>query len=155
MNFIKCFFMLPIIYSRPNIIFYMADDLGQGEINQQNTDYSFNINGSFSRNIINTPNLEAFAKQSTSFHHVWASSVCSPSRYSLLTGYINTLADIRGNNYNKYDVSFNNSFPRELNNIGYKTGLVGKYGFGDVISPLDIGFDYYFGYDTHVDAHYP
>lgn len=133
----------------------MTDDLGQGEINQQNNNYSFNIGGSFSRNIINTPNLEVFAKQSTSFHHVWASSVCSPSRYSLLTGYINTLADVRGNNYDKYDVSFNNSFTRELNNIGYKTGIVGKFGFGDVISPLDIGFDYYFGYDTHVDAHYP
>jgi arylsulfatase A len=155
MKIIKILFMLPVIYSRPNIIFYLADDLGQGEINQQNNNYSFNVNKLYSKNIINTPNLETFAKQSTSFYHVWSSSVCAPSRYTIITGKISEYADVKGNVYLKNKVSFEKSFPRELNNIGYKTGLIGKYGFGDVVSPLDIGFDYYFGYDTHVDAHYP
>jgi arylsulfatase A len=139
--------------TKPNIIFYLADDLGPGEINQQNKDYGFSIND-WDKNLIQTPNIEKLAKQSTSFHQVWAGAVCSPSRYMLFTGKIGAESDIKGNQYDK-DIDMSVNFPNELTKMGYNTALIGKYGFGDIVSANNLGFNYFYGYKTHVDAHYP
>ena len=60
---------------RPNIILIMADDLGWGDV-------GFNGN-----NIIKTPNLDELASEGIIFNRFYsASSVCSPTRASVLTG---------------------------------------------------------------------
>ena len=61
----------------PNIVIILADDLGYGDVQHYNTE----------RGKIPTPNLDRLAAQGMSFTDAHSSSaVCSPSRYSLLTG---------------------------------------------------------------------
>jgi arylsulfatase A len=59
----------------PNIILFLADDLGYGDL------------GCYGHNVIKTPHLDAFAKQGARLTQCYsASAVCSPSRSALLTG---------------------------------------------------------------------
>ena len=71
--------------TRPNIIFILADDLGYGDIA---------ING---QKLIKTPNIDKLAKQGVNFTQFYAgTSVCAPSRSSLLTGQHTGHTYIRG-----------------------------------------------------------
>ncbi len=63
--------------SKPNILVILADDLGYGDVQCNNPE----------RGKIPTPNLDRFASQGMRFTDGHSSSgVCSPSRYTLLTG---------------------------------------------------------------------
>lgn len=63
--------------SRPNIVVIYADDLGYGDVQCYNPD----------RGKIPTPNIDRLASQGMRFTDGHSSSgVCSPSRYTLLTG---------------------------------------------------------------------
>ena len=60
----------------PNIIFILADDLGYGDLGCQDP-----------QSKIPTPNLDHLASQGVRFTDAHApSSVCTPSRYAILTG---------------------------------------------------------------------
>src|SRR5215217_4851440 len=72
--------------TRPNIIFILADDLGYGDIA---------ING---QKLIKTPNIDKLTRQGVRFTQFYAgTSVCAPSRSSLLTGQHTGHTYIRGN----------------------------------------------------------
>jgi len=61
--------------AQPNLILFLADDLGYGDL------------ACFGHPIIKTPNLDGFAKQGVRLTQCYsASAVCSPSRSALLTG---------------------------------------------------------------------
>ncbi|MEN6457140.1 MAG: sulfatase-like hydrolase/transferase, partial [Prolixibacteraceae bacterium] len=61
---------------KPNIIFILADDLGYGDIRVNNQDSK-----------IPTPNIDRLASQGIRFTDAHSpSSVCTPTRYSILTG---------------------------------------------------------------------
>lgn len=65
-----------IMNTRPNIIFILADDMGYGDIRRQNPESAFP-----------TPNLDALIDDGLRFSDAHtSSSVCTPSRYSILTG---------------------------------------------------------------------
>ena len=60
----------------PNIVYILADDLGYGDVGVYNKEAK-----------VNTPNIDALAKQGMRFTDAHTtSSVCTPSRYSILTG---------------------------------------------------------------------
>ena len=60
----------------PNIVYILADDLGYGDIK------IYNANAK-----VNTPNIDKMAEQGMRFSDAHTtSSVCTPSRYSILTG---------------------------------------------------------------------
>jgi arylsulfatase A len=60
---------------QPNLILFLADDLGWGDL------------ACYGHPVIKTPNLDAFAKQGVRLTQCYsASAVCSPSRSALLTG---------------------------------------------------------------------
>ena len=62
--------------SRPNIVYILADDMGYGDMGCNNPDSK-----------IPTPNLDCLAREGMRFTDAHApSSVCSPSRYAILTG---------------------------------------------------------------------
>jgi arylsulfatase A-like enzyme len=62
--------------SRPNVVIILADDLGAGDLGAYNAE---------SR--IRTPSLDRLAREGMRFLDAHsASSVCSPTRYGLLTG---------------------------------------------------------------------
>lgn len=62
---------------KPNIVYILADDLGYGDVQTLNPD----------RGRIKTPNLDRLAAQGLIFTDAHSgSSVCTPTRYGLLTG---------------------------------------------------------------------
>ncbi len=62
--------------AKPNIVLILADDLGYGDLSCQN-----------SKSGIRTPRLDALAAQSMRFSCAHApSALCTPTRYSILTG---------------------------------------------------------------------
>ncbi|MDR6562043.1 MULTISPECIES: arylsulfatase [unclassified Arcicella] len=135
---------------RPNIIFILADDLGYGDIG---------VNG---QKLIKTPNIDKLAKQGVRFTQFYAgTSVCAPSRSSLLTGKHTGHTYIRGNK----GVDPEGQEPiadsvltvaEVLQKAGYQTAAFGKWGLGPVGSvgdPNKQGFDQFFGYNCQTLAH--
>ncbi len=65
----------PLQEQLPNILIIMADDLGYGDL------------GCYGGKVIKTPNLDSLARRGMRFtDHYAGASVCSPSRYAMLTG---------------------------------------------------------------------
>ena len=128
----------------PNIILILADDLGYGEI------------GPFGQQHILTPNLDRMAIEGMRFtQHYSGSTVCAPSRVSLLTGKNTGNVRIRGNgNFPMDDEEV--TLAEILKPAGYATAVIGKWDSGEIGStgdPLNQGFDYQFGYMHQIDAH--
>jgi arylsulfatase A-like enzyme len=135
---------------RPNIIYIMADDLGYGDL------------GCYGQKLVQTPNIDRLAQEGMLFtQHYSGSTVCAPSRCSLMTGYHTGHTFIRGNKEIKPEGQF--PIPKDtytvaklMKNAGYKTGIVGKWGLGAPDSdgaPNKQGFDYWFGVNCQRQAH--
>src|SRR5258706_9861826 len=76
----------PLPPHKPNIIFILADDLGYGEV------------GCYGQQKIKTPNLDRMASEGIRFTQCYAgTTVCAPSRASLMTGLHTGHTRIRGN----------------------------------------------------------
>jgi arylsulfatase A-like enzyme len=131
---------------KPNIIFILADDLGYGDV------------GCYGQKKIKTPNIDTLAAQGMRFTQAYAgSTVCAPSRCALMTGKHSGHCTIRGNARVPLE-SGAVTVARLLREAGYVTGLIGKWGLGEVDttgSPNMQGFDYFFGYtDQHLAHNY-
>ena len=129
---------------RPNIILIVADDLGYGDL------------GCYGQKMIQTTNLDKLAAEGLRFTSFYAgSTVCAPSRCSLMTGLHSGHGLIRGNGtqaLRETDVTM----AEVLKKAGYETGLIGKWGLGNEGStgmPREKGFDEFIGYLDHVHAH--
>ena len=139
--------------SQPNIVFILADDMGIGDA------------GCYGQKKIKTPNIDALAKQGVQFmHHYSGSTVSAPSRCALLTGKHTGHGVIRGNKSEKSTLEqFDISLPETeitvaevLKQKGYSTFCVGKWGLGGPKtqgSPVNQGFDNFFGYLSQGAAH--
>lgn len=140
--------------NRPNIIFILADDLGYGDL------------GCYGQKLIQTPSIDRMAAEGMRFtNHYAGSTVCAPSRCSLMTGLHTGHAYVRGNSEVRPMgqlplPAWTQTLPRMLQRAGYKTALIGKWGLGGPGSegaPNDQGFDYFFGYlcQRHAHNYYP
>ncbi len=128
----------------PNIIFILADDLGYGEL------------GCYGQKLIQTPRLDRMAAEGIRFTDCYAgSTVCAPSRCTLMTGLHTGHCRIRGNA--QYPLLPEDAtVAKVLHSAGYATGIIGKWGLGGPEStgiPNRQGFDYWFGYLDQVHAH--
>lgn len=130
--------------SQPNIILIVADDLGYGDL------------GVYGQREIATPNLDRMAAEGMRFTQFYAgSTVCAPSRGSLMTGLHTGHSPIRGNGLQflrPNDVTM----AQVLRDAGYRTAGYGKWGLGDSWTrglPMQQGFDEWFGYLNHLQAH--
>lgn len=151
---------------KPNIIYILADDLGYAEV------------GCYGQKKIETPNIDALAANGMRFtQHYSGSPVCAPARCVLLTGRHTGHAQIRGNDEwaergNVWDFAAASRDPQLegqrpmkagtrtigtlLQQAGYKTGLVGKWGLGGPMTesvPNKQGFDFFYGYNCQRQAH--
>ena len=135
--------------NRPNIVFILADDLGYGDLT------------CYGATKVQTPKMDALANAGILFTDAHApSAVCTPSRYSVLTGRYCWRTQL------KYDCLFGHdtllieedrmTAASLLKQAGYRTACVGKWhlGFGKEYpdwngelkpGPLEVGFDYFFG----------
>ncbi len=122
--------------TKPNIVFIMADDLGPGWVDFDD-----------SNSEINTPNLQRLAQTGMVFSKAYAAaSVCSPTRAACITGMspaqIGLTTHIPGKAGNerkgpkgspegadslKYLPLWLPSYARELKKLGYATGFLGKW----------------------------
>lgn len=137
----------------PNIVFVLADDMGIGDL------------GCYGQRKIKTPNIDQLAEGGLLFtNHYSGSTVSAPSRCSLLTGKHTGHGYIRGNKGVKSENGFFDlHLPQEeitvaeiLKAQGYATMCVGKWGLGGPEtsgSPINKGFDYFFGYLSQGAAH--
>lgn len=138
----------PVGQTQPNIIFIMADDLGYGDL------------GSYGQRMLKTPNIDQMAAEGMRFTQVYAgSTVCAPSRCALMTGMHMGHARVRGNR--RVPLESNDVTVAEvLKDVGYRTGIFGKWGLGEPNTPglpnLQ-GFDEFFGYlnQQHAHTYYP
>jgi arylsulfatase A-like enzyme len=139
---------------KPNIIFVMADDLGYGDL------------GCYGQAQIKTPHIDRLAAQGMRFtDHYAGSTVCAPSRCSLMTGLHTGHTYVRGNREIKPMGQLpllpdTVTMPKLLKKAGYATALTGKWGLGGPGStgiPNKQGFDYFFGYlcQRHAHNYYP
>lgn len=135
---------------RPNIVFILADDLGYGDIS------------CFGQQKFQTPRIDQLASEGIRFTQMYAgTTVCAPSRCSLMTGYHTGHSAIRGNRPGK---PFGDApIPAEtvtltqiLKQAGYSVGVFGKWGLGAVGNsgdPNRHGVDKFYGYYSQVEAH--
>lgn len=136
--------------SKPNIVFILADDLGYGDV------------GCYGQEKITTPNIDRLAKEGMQFMQFYAgTTVCAPSRSSLLTGQHTGHTFIRGNKEiqpeGQYPLADSvQTFAQLLRQSGYRTGAFGKWGLGMVGTsgaPNKKGFDQFFGYNCQRQSH--
>ncbi len=122
----------------PNILVFLADDLGYGELSCQGNPE------------IPTPHIDAIAKAGIRFTQGYVSGpYCSPTRAGLMTGRYQTRF---GHEFNSvaeiYGLSRNETTMAErLKALGYATALVGKWHLGQKpgVLPMDRGFDEFYG----------
>ncbi|MEI6676642.1 MAG: sulfatase-like hydrolase/transferase, partial [Verrucomicrobiota bacterium] len=133
---------------KPNIIYILTDDLGYGDI------------GCYGATKVKTPNLDRLASQGCRFTDAHATaSVCTPTRYALLTGcyaWRQAGTGIATGDQPLLIKPGTTTLPSLLQKAGYKTGLVGKWHLGlgtpphtdfnaeIAPGPLELGFDYAF-----------
>ena len=149
----------PPAFERPNVVFILADDLGYGDLS------------CYGATKVATPNIDRLAAEGRRFTDAHSpASVCTPSRYNLLSGryawrtwartgtvWGNDPLMIEEDRFTLADL-----FKQQ----GYVTACIGKWhlGFGkpdtpgwDKIlgpdynrelkpGPLEVGFDYYWGF---------
>ena len=140
--------------ARPNIIVIYTDDQGYGDVSALNPKAKFQ-----------TPNLDRLAREGICFTNGHcADSVCTPSRYGLLTGrYCWRTSRKRGVMGAEGPCLIEDrrmTIASLLRDQGYHTGMVGKWHLGMTVPgskgernwslpitdmPLDKGFDYFFG----------
>ncbi len=135
----------PAPASRPNIIFILADDLGYGDV------------GCFGQKRIKTPSMDKMAVEGMKFTSCYAgSTVCAPSRCTLMTGLHTGHCRIRGNANNTFLHTTDTTVAEILKKAGYRNSLIGKWGLGEEGSdglPNKKGFDESFGYLNQTHAH--
>lgn len=129
---------------RPNIILIQADDLGYGDLS------------CYGQRRFATPNIDRLAAEGMRFTQYYSgSTVCAPSRASLMTGLHTGHGHIRGNGDHPLrpgDVTV----AEVLEQAGYATSVIGKWGLGTVDTPgrpERQGFDESFGFLDHTHAH--
>jgi len=135
---------------RPNIVFILADDLGYGDL------------GVYGQQYIHTPHLDRLAAEGMRFTQFYAgTTVCAPSRSSLLTGQHTGHTYIRGNKEIQPEgqeplADSVQTFAQLLQQAGYVTGAFGKWGLGMIGTsgdPNRKGFDEFFGYNCQRQSH--
>lgn len=130
----------------PNILFILADDLGYGDL------------GCYGQRRILTPNVDTLAAEGARFTQAYAgSTVCAPSRCTLITGKHTGHCATRGNRHPEIPVPASDPTIAEvLKRAGYRTAHYGKWGLGGPetnSTPTERGFDEFYGFLNHLHAH--
>ncbi len=137
--------------NRPNIVIILADDLGYSDLGCYGGE-------------IRTPNLDALAAGGLRYTQFYNCTRCCPSRACLLTGLYPHQAGIGGmtndvgqRGYRGFLQPSCVTFAQVVKSAGYRTAMVGKWHVGDAISPIDRGFDDFYGWTRGygVNSWYP
>jgi len=119
--------------SRPNIVFVLCDD------------HRFDCLGLAGHPFLETPHLDSLARDGAWCTRAYVTtSLCSPSRASILTGlYAHNHRVV--DNYHPVDPSLV-FFPELLQQAGYETAFIGKWHMGGEIDDPQRGFDHWIAF---------
>lgn len=130
----------------PNIVLIFTDDQGWNDVGCYGSE-------------IPTPNIDSLAVEGMKFTQFYAaSSICTPSRYGLLTGryptrsqdqLLGALMFLAEEDKTRGIHASEVTFPRVLQENGYRTALIGKWHLGhgsQQFWPTRHGFDSFFGH---------
>ncbi|MEN8118662.1 MAG: arylsulfatase [Bacteroidota bacterium] len=171
LTFLSCQGNQPKNNKKPNIVFILADDMGYGDVS------CFNENSK-----IKTPFIDKLADGGVMFTDAHtSSSVCTPTRYGILTGRYNWRSTLKNGVLGGYSKALippgRTTIAGFLKQNGYKTAGFGKWHLGwdwalsegETIDdawnasaevdfsqpvkngPTTRGFDYYFGFNGSLD----
>jgi len=156
---------------KPNIIYILADDMGYGDVSKYNENCKFN-----------TVNLDKMCDEGMRFTDAHTtSSVCTPSRYGILTGRYNWRSRLKSEVLGGYSEPLiepeTKTVAQILQDEGYKTACIGKWHLGMSFAktkdftelrgfkacpgvdfagtiengPITRGFDYFYGIAASLD----
>jgi arylsulfatase A-like enzyme len=138
---------------RPNIIIFLADDLGYADLGCQGC------------GDIPTPHIDSIADGGVRFTDGYATHpVCSPSRAGLLSGMYQHRFGFEHNSGPERYASPDFGLPRDVPSLaeklkaaGYATSMVGKWhiGFKEGLRPHERGFDHTFVFHSGARSFYP
>src|SRR5262245_35387221 len=151
--FVACLVLLQLVddkcsaelAAKPNIVVIYADDIGYGDF------------GCYGATKVRTPNVDRLAAEGLRFTDAHsAASVCTPSRYALMTGeyaFRKRGTGIASGLQGLLIEPGRTTVASLLKNAGYMNGVVGKWHLGLGASPtdyngeikpgpLELGFDY-------------
>lgn len=121
----------------PNILIIMADDQGWGDLS---------LHGNKN---IQTPHIDALAHSGARFDRFYVSSVCAPTRASLLTGRYSNRTGVHGVSRGQERLNLDEVTIAELfQSAGYATGGFGKWHNGSQYPyhPNGRGFEEFYGF---------
>jgi len=143
---------------KPNVIVFLADDFGYGSTNTYGAPES----------LIKTPNINKLAEEGIQFTNGFTTgSVCTPTRYALMTGEYSWRTTLKKGVVNPFDPALmdmnKKTLAKYMKSLGYKTAVVGKWHLGlkeekfeNLLGeiypgPNDYGFDYSFVLPNNLD----
>ena len=118
--------------SRPNIIFVLTDDQGMGDLSCMGNE------------ILKTPNIDAFYKNSLRFTDYQVSPTCAPTRSAIMSGRVPFKNGVTHTILQRERMALDvYTLPQALKSAGYTTALFGKWHLGDEEKylPGNRGFD--------------
>ena len=115
----------------PNIVFVLVDDQRYDALGRLNRK-------------LDTPVMDMMAREGVFFENAFVgTSLCSPSRATILTGRSTRNHRIGGNSEPEPEGTV--YYPRYLQDVGYETALIGKWHMGRGDAPRD-GFDHWLSF---------
>ena len=116
-----------------NVVFILSDD------------HRYDAMSFMGHSLAKTPHMDAMAKNGAHLKNAFVTtSLCSPSRASILTGLYTFRHRVIDNQRAVPDGTL--FFPQYLQQVGYKTGFVGKWHMGRANDNPRPGFDYWFSF---------
>ena len=146
---------------KPNVIYILADDMGYGDVSALNPEGK-----------INTPGIDKMVAEGMYFSDAHtSSSVCTPTRYGILTGRYNWRSTLKSGVLGGASPALiptdRTTVASLMKNAGYTTAYIGKWHLGwnfvkdengkidftkEVThTPNDLGFDYAYGHCGSLD----
>lgn len=124
--------------TQPNVLLIISDDQGYGDLSLHGNPH------------LRTPNLDRLATNGIQFERFFVSSVCAPTRASLLTGRYSLRTGVRGVTRGEETMrSEEVTVAEALRAGGYRNGYFGKWHNGEHFphTPQGQGFDEQFGFN--------
>jgi arylsulfatase A-like enzyme len=116
---------------RPNVLYIVTDDQRWDLLSLRGHPF------------VRTPNMDRIGREGVLFLNSFVTtSLCSPSRASILTGRYPHQHKVQTNGTSPNFDTQEKTFPLLLHDRGYRTGYVGKWHIGDDPKPRP-GFDYW------------